>query len=136
MARHTGQRSVQCYHCQHRFDVAGRAESVSCPGCNKPLIVGDMVVKKLMGPVKQVRTCGKIEVAKKGRILAELIEAHAGLDVQGAIEAQRVISKATVILGPKCQFKGDLQAPALEIKSGAKITRGNFAIPMPSSDSG
>ena len=129
MARHAGPRTVQCYHCRHRFEVGGRAQSTSCPGCNKALMVGDMVIKQLKGPLKEVRTCGRIEVRKRGRVLADLIEAHGGIECHGTIDARQVISGKTVTLANRCRFKGDLQAPGLKIVSGARIDGGRFTIP-------
>ncbi|MFW6060159.1 MAG: polymer-forming cytoskeletal protein [Phycisphaeraceae bacterium] len=129
MARHAGPRTVQCYHCHHRFEVGGRAQSTSCPGCNKPVIVGDMVIKQLKGPLKEVRTCGRIEIHKRGRVLAELIEAHGGIECLGTIDAQRVLSGRPVTLGPKSRFKGDLTAPSLKIQKGARIDGGRFTVP-------
>ncbi len=129
MARHAGPRTVQCYHCRHRFEVGGRAQSTSCPGCNKPLIVGDVDVKQLKGPLKEVRTCGRIIVRKKGRLMAEYVEAHGGIDNQGVIDARHVVCGSVIRLAPKSQFKGDLVAPSLEIQLGARILGGLFAVP-------
>lgn len=121
MARHSGPRTVQCYHCRHRFDVGGRAQSTSCPHCHKALIVADVIVDKLRGPLREIRTCGRVQVNKRGRLIAELIEAHGGIECLGIIESHRVVSGAAVTLGPKAQFKGDLQAPSLEIQLGARL---------------
>ena len=129
MARSKGPRTVQCYHCRHRFQAAGRAESTSCPGCHKPLFVGDITVNQLKGPLKEIRTCGQILVKKRGRVIAEFIEAHDGIQCMGIIDAKRVISGAAVTLGPKSQFKGSLQAPTLAIQNGARVLGGNFNIP-------
>lgn len=129
MARHPGPRTVQCYHCRHRFEVGGRAQSTSCPGCNKPLIVGDIIVKQLKGPLKELRTCGKLQVQKRGRVIAEHIEVHGGIENLGVIDARDVLSGRLVTLGAKSRFKGDLTAPGLIIKSGARVDRGYFAVP-------
>jgi hypothetical protein len=127
MLRGSGQRIVQCYFCRHRFEVAGRAESTSCPGCHKALFVGDIVVSKLK-PVKEVRTCGRIVVKKSGRIIADLVEAHRGLECEGNIDAKKVIA-GPVVIGAKAVWKGDCHALSVVIKQGAKITRGQFFVP-------
>ena len=120
---------MQCYHCRHRFDVGGRAQSTSCPGCNKPLIVGDIVVKQLKGPIKELRTCGKLEIHKRGRLIAEHIEAHGGIENLGVIDARDVRCGRTVMLGAKSRFKGNLSAPGLVIKAGARVDRSYFSVP-------
>lgn len=131
MARHAGPKTVQCYHCRHRFEVSGRAQSTSCPSCNKALIVGDVEVKpgKLNGPSREVRTCGRVVVHKRGRMMAEFVEAHGGIACDGTLEARRVISGRAVHLGGKSRYKGDLQAPALVMEKGARVDPSRLAIP-------
>ena len=81
MAKNKGPRKVQCYHCRHRFEVGGRAQSTSCPGCNKPLIVEDKVFDAKSSGIGRIKiqTCGSILVKKKGHIAADLVEAHGGI---------------------------------------------------------
>lgn len=129
MARHLGPRLVQCYHCRHRFEVSSRAQSTSCPGCNKPLMVGDELITKLRGPLKELKTCGRIVVSKRGRLIAETIEAHGGIDCQGIIDAKHVLSGTTVTLGPKSNYHGDLTAPGVVMHKGAKVKPSRFAVP-------
>lgn len=130
MARNTGPRTVQCYHCKHRFEVGGRTQSTSCPGCNKPLIVEDIVVDRLRAGLVELRTCGKVTIQKKGRLMvAKGVEAHGGIECDGVLEAKFVISGKTAILGPKCQWHSDLTAPAAIIHDGAKIKPSRFNVP-------
>jgi hypothetical protein len=129
MARHTGPRMVQCYHCRHRFEVGGRAQSTSCPGCNKPLIVGDIQVPGQRGPLREIRTCGRITVKKRGRLIAELIEAHGGIECAGIIDAKKVLCGIGLSLGPKSRFKGQLQTPVLSVKAGARLDSQQIAVP-------
>ena len=127
MARHSSPRTIQCYLCRHRFDVAGRAQSTSCPACYKPVIVGDITVDKLK-PVKAVRTCGKIFVKRNGRIIADLVEAHGGIECLGTIDAKQIIA-GRIVIGPKARWKGDCHTPSLVIKLGAQIETGRFFVP-------
>ena len=127
MAKHSGPYTVQCYHCRHRFEVAGRAQSTSCPGCYKPVIVGNVVVDKLK-PVREVRTCGKVTVRRRGRIIADLIEAHVGVECLGTIDVKKVIA-GPIVIGPKARWKGDCHACSLVIKPGAQIAGGHFVVP-------
>ncbi len=130
MARNTGPRTVQCYHCQHRFEVGGRTQSTSCPGCNKPVIVEDVVVDRLRAGLVELRTCGKVTIKKKGRLMvAKTVEAHGGIECEGVLEAKEVISGQTAVLGPKCQWSGGLTAPGAIVKEGAKIKPSLFNVP-------
>ena len=128
MARSSGRHTIQCYHCRVRFEVGRRARSTSCPGCYKPIIVEDIVVKKLK-PVQKVQTCGKVIVRRSGRILAERIEAHAGIKCLGAINATSILTGGHVFIGPNASWKGDLHSPSVEIKGGAQIARCYFTVP-------
>ncbi len=131
MAKNKGPRTVQCYHCRHRFEVGGRAQSTSCPGCNKPLIVEDLVFdtkRSGIGRIK-VQTCGTITVKKGGRVTAELVEAHGGVVCLGTIEAKKVISGRTLVLGKASLFYGALQAPAVDMAAGARVKPSLFEVP-------
>lgn len=128
-AKSAGPHLVQCYHCRHRFEVGGRAQSTSCPGCNKPVIVEDLVIDKLKAGLIELRTCGSITVKKKGRIMAEHIVAHGGIVCDGIIEAKRVLSGKPVVINKTATWRGDLQAPSLELKLGAKVKPSYFDIP-------
>jgi hypothetical protein len=128
MARNLTPKTVECYHCHHRFEVGGRAQSTSCPGCNKPLMVADQEISGQRGPIRELKTCGKIVVKKRGRLICQQIVAHAGIECVGIIDAKDVVSGQTVTLGPKSQFKGNLTAPGLIVEQGAKISSSQFAI--------
>ncbi|MEO1237221.1 MAG: polymer-forming cytoskeletal protein [Planctomycetota bacterium] len=131
MARSLPPKTVQCYHCDHRFEVGGRAQSTSCPGCNKPVMVADQVIDKQRGPIRELKTCGKIIVKKRGRLICHHVVAHNGLECEGIVDAQTVVSRTPVTLGKKSTFKGDLTAPAIDIAEGAKIRPSRFAIGRP-----
>ncbi|MEO0514728.1 MAG: polymer-forming cytoskeletal protein [Planctomycetota bacterium] len=131
MARVLPPKTVQCYHCAHRFEVGGRAQSTSCPGCNKPVMVADQVIDKQRGPIRELKTCGKVTIKKRGRLICHHIVAHAGLECEGIVDAKTVISGMPVILGKKSNFKGDLTAPAVVITEGATIQPSLFAIGPP-----
>jgi len=120
-------RAVQCYHCRARFEVSVRAESTACPHCGNRVIVGDIVVERLK-PVHRVQTCGRVLVGPKGRVNAELVEAHRGVEMLGGLDA-RVCSGGPVLIGPRARWKGDCSAPSVEIREGARIEGGLFRIP-------
>lgn len=126
MSRRSGPRTVQCYECRRRFQVGGRAESTACPGCGRAVIVGDVVVRQLK-PVTTVRTCGRVIVQRRGRVIARRVEAHLGLDVLGVLDAD-VVSGGPVHIGPRAQWKGDCRAPTVVISPGARVS-GRFSVP-------
>ncbi|MEM1108741.1 MAG: polymer-forming cytoskeletal protein [Planctomycetota bacterium] len=131
MARSLPPKTVQCYHCDHRFEVGGRAQSTSCPGCNKPVMVADQVIDKQRGPIRELKTCGKIIVKKRGRLICHHVVAHNGLECDGIVDAKTVVSNMPVLLGKKSNFKGDLTAPSVDITEGAQIQPSLFAIGPP-----
>jgi cytoskeletal protein CcmA (bactofilin family) len=92
-------------------------------------MVGDEHITKLRGPLKELKTCGRITVSKRGRLIAETIEAHGGIDCQGIIDARHVLSGNTVTLGPKSDYHGDLTAPGVVMHKGAKVKPSRFAVP-------
>lgn len=89
MPAETAQRSVQCYHCRRRFEVGVRAVTVSCPGCHKRLVIEDLVIKNAQAYTK-LQTCGRVVVQRRGHVMASLVEAHAGIEVLGVLEANAV----------------------------------------------
>ncbi|MEM7681915.1 MAG: polymer-forming cytoskeletal protein [Planctomycetota bacterium] len=131
MARSVSPKTVQCYLCGHRFEVSGRAQSTSCSGCNRPVFVADEVVKagQRRGPIRELRTCGKVTVARRGRLICDVIEAHGGVDCQGIVDAKKVLCGRTLTIGAKAQFKGDVQAPAVVMEEGARVAPSLFAVP-------
>jgi cytoskeletal protein CcmA (bactofilin family) len=120
-------RTVRCYHCGHTFEVSVQAQSTSCPKCSKQLRLEDVVVKTVEA-VRKLQTCGRVVVQKKGRVVAQLVEAQMGVLVEGTMEAN-VISGGPVAIGPKAQWKGDCSAPSVSIQDGSVITKGYFVIP-------
>ena len=127
MTNKAAPRIVQCYHCRHRFEVSRKTESTTCPGCNQRVIVGDVVVAELR-PVRLVQTCGKIIIRKKARVNAELVEAHQGIELFGALQAN-VLSGGLVLIGAEARWNGDCRAPSVEIRPGARIEGGTFHVP-------
>lgn len=103
------------------------AISISCPKCAKALVIEDVIIKTAHS-VRKIQTCGKLIVEKKGRCVAQLIEAQGGVEVEGYIEG-KVFSGGHVRIGAKASWKGDLSAPSLVVELGGKIDRGYFVIP-------
>ena len=94
-------------------------------------MVADQIIKGQRGPIRELKTCGKIVVGKRGRLICQHIVAHAGLECEGIIDAKTVASNTKVILGAKANFRGDLTAPAVEIGNGTVIQPSYFRIGEP-----
>jgi cytoskeletal protein CcmA (bactofilin family) len=100
--------------------------TTSCPKCSKALTVEDIVIK-VAHSVRKIQTCGRLVVQKKGRVIAQSVEAHGGVDVEGVLQAN-VVSGGPVKIGAKAEWKGDCSAPSLEVALGGRIERGYFVI--------
>lgn len=122
-------KEVQCYLCEHRFEVSGRAMSTTCPGCHRAIKIEDVTVKSYL-PVAKLQTCGKINITKRGRVAAYDIQSGDDITCEGSMEGS-VQSKGRVILGPKSTWKGkNLESPVLTIAEGA-VVNGQVSINPP-----
>lgn len=120
MAKSLQRRQIRCYLCGHRFEVSTRTMSVPCPKCNKALKVEDILIKSYL-PVNEVQTCGKITIAKNGRVVAKLIRCGDGIECEGTLEGA-IETDGELMLGPKASWKGKtLYSKSLAISDGAKL---------------
>jgi cytoskeletal protein CcmA (bactofilin family) len=123
-------RQVRCYHCTQRIEVSESALSLSCPNCSKRIVIQDLIVSGIYAGSK-VQTCGKVVVERKGDLSAASVQASSGIFVEGSIKAN-VRSLGPVIIGAKARWKGDCEAPRIEIEPGANVEGGDFRIkPVP-----
>lgn len=120
------QRTVRCYHCEHEHEIAARATRVSCPKCAKSLLVEDVVIKSTEGWA-HFKTCGRVTIMAKGKLVAQTIEAQGGIEVRGGLEA-KAYRGGPVVLRKSAIWRGDCAAPSLEIEQGAKVQSGLFEI--------
>ena len=120
-------RTIQCYHCRHRFGVGTKTMTTSCPACSKALMVDDLIIKSVEA-VRKLQTCGRLVVRKNGRVIAGYVEAHQGVDVEGVMEAN-VLSGGPVRIRAKAQWKGNCNAPSVAIEDGCRIAGGRFVVP-------
>lgn len=100
--------------------------TVGCPKCGKQLLVDDIVVKTTQ-QVRKLQTCGRIIVQPRGRVVADLVEAHEGIECRGLVRTKSYHG-GPVHIGAKATWKGDCATPSLEVDSGAKIEDGYFAV--------
>jgi len=113
------QRIVRCYHCHTDVQVPIAARSASCPSCFKGLVLDDLTVRE-SGYSLKLLTCGKVTVEKKARAITRTVEASAGVDILGTLEA-KVMSHGQVYVGPGARMKGDCDATSLVVEPGAVL---------------
>jgi len=100
--------------------------TVGCPKCGKQLLVDDIVVKTTQ-QVRKLQTCGRIIVQPKGRVVADLVEAHEGIECRGLVRTKGYLG-GPVLIGAKATWKGDCETPTLAIEAGATIEDGYFEV--------
>jgi len=101
--------------------------SVPCPRCNKALKVEDVHVKTYV-PVNDLQTCGKISVAKNGRVVAKVIRAGEGIECDGTLEGA-IEADMRITLSERPTWKGkSLMTRALVVEDGAKLL-GHVKVP-------
>lgn len=123
-------RQVRCYHCTQRIEVSESALSLSCPCCNKRIVIQDLIVSGIYAGSK-VQTCGKVVVERKGDLSAATVHASSGIFVDGSLKAN-VKSLGPVVIRAKARWRGDCEAPRIEIEPGASVEGGDFRIkPVP-----
>ena len=94
-------------------------QSTVCPSCNRSLVVSDVVVNTLRA-VRKIQTCGRVIVQRKGHVIAAVIEANEGVEVDGVLDGS-VVTQGPVRLGKTATWKGDYQAPSLSAESGCVV---------------
>lgn len=126
MSKHMPQREVRCYHCGHALQVGERALTTMCTHCYRGLRVDDVVIRGKES-FAAVQTCGMVIIHRKARVLANVVQASMGVQVEGALRGD-VISGGPVLIGAKAFWKGGCRAPSLHIQDGASVGGGWFEI--------
>jgi hypothetical protein len=119
-------RTVRCIHCRAEVTFPFAARSASCPMCFKGLILDDLLVRD-NGYSGRLTTCGKITVDKRARAISRCVEASAGVEIQGILEA-KVMTHGPVHVCKGGRMKGDCEARSLVVELGAVIEGGFFRI--------
>lgn len=141
MARPHTTYNARCYACGQTLEVSVRAQSARCPACAKGLNLPDIIIRRgasLMAGgagAGRTQTCGTVQVRRKARLRASLVEAGAGVQVLGELIAD-VATAGPMHIGPYGRFKGACRASALIVDLGARIEGGYFNIAGASTTSG
>jgi hypothetical protein len=130
MARAPGpQIEVICYHCGTVIETSARTKSTSCPGCHKPVLVEDIVIKSYIG-LTNIETCGRLIVQRRGCAVAQnRIVAHGGIEVKGRVQCVQALTAGQTLLTKQAEWTGNLNAQSLIVEQGAVINSGHFKVP-------
>jgi len=70
-----------------------------------------------------------VAVAAVSGLVSGCSRERASAKSDGVIEAKQVLSGKPLVLGKSATYRGDLQAPAVEMKLGAKVKPSQFEVP-------
>ena len=110
---------IECYECNYKFQMHGRATSTSCPKCRTLLDLNDHTIDGEC--VDTIKTAGTIRIAptgvlKSGNLIASEIV------LEGILEGGRVRALRVLELGAGAIFsEKDVAAPDLRIAAGAEF---------------
>ena len=113
----TDAKTVICTHCSGVSEAGQRAMSVFCPHCHKRVILENYKIRSYYG-VTEFATCGDIVVERRGHVVAPIKVSN--LTVKGKVQG-RVTARGYVKLGKTGYLKGNVDASALIVESGAKL---------------
>jgi hypothetical protein len=110
-------KETYCPHCQKKLMVSKRAFSVVCPFCHQRVEVEDHVIDDYY-TISIIESSGSLRVARSGSLYATVKVTN--LDVEGQMHGS-VNVKGKVTVEPGGKLEGDVIAPRLEVKPGAKL---------------
>jgi len=116
-------RAVVCTHCERAIDIPATAMSVSCRHCHRRVIIEDLEIRTYHA-VMRVATAGKLEVIKKGTLVADVRVNE--LAVEGTVKGN-IVALDRVAVGKKAAVEGDISCRRLIVEPGAKL-RGRFHV--------
>lgn len=110
-------REVVCTHCEKAIEIPATAMSVSCRHCHRRVIIEDLEIKTYHAVVR-IATAGKVEVQKKGTLVADVRVNE--LTVEGNLKGN-VTALERVAVGKKATIEGDVSCRSLSVEMGAKL---------------
>lgn len=116
-------REVVCTHCERKIEIPATAMSVSCRHCHRRVIIEDLEIKTYHA-VLRVATAGRVEVLKKGTLVADVRVNE--LAVEGNLKGN-VVALDRVAVGKKASIEGDVSCRTLTVEPGAKLN-GHFRV--------
>lgn len=116
-------REVVCTHCEKTIEIPATAMSVSCRHCHRRVIIEDLEIKSYHA-VTRVATAGRIDVQKKGTLVADIRVRE--LALEGSLKGD-VVALDRVVVGKKATLEGDVCCRKLSVEPGAKL-QGHFRV--------
>ena len=110
-------RAVVCTHCERTIEIPATAMSVSCRHCHRRVIIEDLEIKTYHAVVR-IATAGKVEVQKKGTLVADVRVNQ--LAVEGNLKGN-VVALDRVAVGKKGSLEGNVSCRSLFVEAGAKL---------------
>lgn len=89
-------RDIACFSCDHRWTVAGEAQSTQCPACSSYISLVDHQIAEAWN--REIHTRGNVTILKSGSVSASSLRAH-DLTVFGALRAPAACSGDVSFLG-------------------------------------
>ena len=116
-------REVVCTHCDRPIEIPATAMSVSCRHCHRRVIIEDLQIKSYHA-VTRLATAGRVEVARRGKLVAQVRVQEMVIDgqVEGDVTAldRLEISKRAAVIG-------NVSCRRLIVQPGAKLA-GHFVV--------
>jgi len=116
-------REVVCTHCERKIEIPATAMSVSCRHCHRRVIIEDLEIKTYHA-VLRVATAGRVEVMKKGTLVADVRVNE--LSVEGNVRGN-IVALDRVAVGKKASIEGNVSCRMLSVEPGAKL-HGHFQV--------
>jgi DNA-directed RNA polymerase subunit RPC12/RpoP len=110
-------REVACTHCERTIEIPATAMSVSCRHCHRRVIIEDLEIKTYHA-VTRIATAGKVEVLKKGTLVADVRVNE--LALEGNLKGN-VVALDRVVVGKKATLEGNVCCRTLAVEPGAKL---------------
>lgn len=115
MSKAAARRTLHCPRCDKAIEASVSAKSIPCSGCHRNIRTEDEVVTDYQARVEYYNE-GKVEVAKKGIIIAEV--RVRSLVVKGEVKGP-VRARENVALARTGRLYGDVVTPSLTVEDGA-----------------
>ena len=110
-------REVVCTHCDRPIEIPVTAMSVDCRRCHRRVTIEDITIKSYHA-VTRLATAGKVEVSKRGQVVAQVRVND--LVVDGTVKGDvQVLGRVRVSKHGK--VFGNVECRALAVQPGAQL---------------
>ena len=110
-------REIDCYHCDHLFEVISSAQSTQCRKCGSYISLKDYEIDQIWH--RRIQTRGDVTILKGGSISGVNIQCH-DLTVFGSVSAS-VDCSGTFRIRSHGKIIGNVKCRELRVERGAKV---------------